>query len=70
MPIGNLGPLCLAHLLPGLPSAERVAGDGAARCGSRNCELSHHLVGGKEVISEFICLTCSSQSHLSKRAKF
>jgi len=48
MPIGNLGPLCLAHslssaVLPGLPSAGRAAGDGAARCGSRNCELSHHL---------------------------
>lgn len=27
-------------------------------------------VGGKEVISEFICLTCSSSSHLTKRGKF
>lgn len=27
-------------------------------------------VGGKEVISEFICRTCSSQSHLSKKVKF
>lgn len=61
----------LPGLPPRLPSSEgwscRAAARGSSPLRSRKHELAPIKVGGKEVISVFICLTCSASFHQEHR---